>query len=342
MSHRALSVRVASSLTIVTAMAALAGGCLADAAEDGEDEREAQGTHDGRTVQLISVFDGKAVDVLGASPDENAAVIQFTAKGSDNQKWKLKSVRSNIYELVAVHSGKCLEVPSTKNGARARQASCKHTSLQQWRLRWTGDAHTLVNLASSKCLDITGFGKSDGVPLQQWSCSGNDNQAWKLKDVAGTTPPSPPPPSTDAGAPPPSTDAGAPPTSLVWRKANLTNYESYPDPGSDECVKYSGCTWAGQFAALSGKQTEAWVKAHNIASVHGKDFEKYKLHTLRLKQGSKQIDAVVYDMCADSDCSGCCTANSKETGFLIDIEKYTMERFGSGDGIVEWACLDCK
>jgi hypothetical protein len=26
---------------------------------------------------------------------------------------------------------------------------------------------------------------------------------------------------------------------------------------------------------------------------------------------------------------------------LIDIEKYTMQRFGSGDGIVDWMCLDC-
>ena len=31
----------------------------------------------------------------------------------------------------------------------------------------------------------------------------------------------------------------------------------------------------------------------------------------------------------------------RETGFLIDIEKYTMQRFGTGDGIVEWTCLDC-
>ena len=34
--------------------------------------------------------------------------------------------------------------------------------------------------------------------------------------------------------------------------------------------------------------------------------------------------------------------NSRETGFLIDVEKYTMQRFGSGDGIVEWACIDCQ
>ena len=56
-----------------------------------------------------------------------------------------------------------------------------------------------------------------------------------------------------------------------------------------------------------------------------------------------EIDATVYDECADSDCNGCCTENAHANGldFLIDIEKYTMQRFGSGDGIVDWMCLDC-
>lgn len=129
----------------------------------------------------------------------------------------------------------------------------------------------------------------------------------------------------------------------IWHKANLTHYESYPAPDSPECLEYNGCTWAGQFAFVQGKQTEEWVKQHNIIAIHSKDAKKYKLKTFRLKQGAKQIDAVVYDMCADSDCNGCCTenANAGGIGFLIDVEKYTMQRFGAEDGVVEWQCLDC-
>jgi hypothetical protein len=137
---------------------------------------------------------------------------------------------------------------------------------------------------------------------------------------------------------------GAPlplPPNAVWRKANLTNFESHPDPGSEECIRYGGCTWAGQFAFVSGKQTEAWVMNHNIAAVHARDADAYKLKTLRLRQNGRMIDVTVYDQCSDGDCNGCCTRNSSETGFLIDIEKYTMQRFGSGDGIVEFVCLDC-
>jgi len=146
--------------------------------------------------------------------------------------------------------------------------------------------------------------------------------------------------SPASGGAPAGGTAGAP-AELEWRQANLTHYESYPDPNSEECLEYNGCTWAGQFAALDGVMPEAWVMEHNIAAVHGDDFPTYRLKTLRLRQGDHEIDVVVYDYCSDGDCDGCCTANSAETGFLIDIEKYTMQRFGSGDGIVEWACLDC-
>jgi len=129
----------------------------------------------------------------------------------------------------------------------------------------------------------------------------------------------------------------------TYRQANLTNFESYPDPNSEECIRYNGCMWAGQFAFVSGKQTEQWVRDHNIAAVHEKDANTYKLKTLHLLQGTHEIDVVVYDMCSDSDCSGCCTDNAQENGlnFLIDIEKYTMQRFGSGQGIVNWRCTNC-
>jgi hypothetical protein len=129
----------------------------------------------------------------------------------------------------------------------------------------------------------------------------------------------------------------------VWHQANLTWYTSWPEPDSEECIEYNGCTWAGYFAGINGQMTEEWVSQHNIIAVHEKDFEEYRLKTFRLRMNGSTIDAVVYDMCSDSDCDGCCTENAGEIGFLIDIEKYTRERFdGNGEGVVEWTCLDCE
>lgn len=126
-------------------------------------------------------------------------------------------------------------------------------------------------------------------------------------------------------------DCGAP-----WYSANLTNYESYPDPGSEECTEYNGCQWAGQFYGLDGVQPESWVAANNIFAVHLKDWDWMGLHTVNLKQGEHFITGTVYDACSDSDCNGCCTANLGGDYFLIDIEKYTMQRFGSGSGLVQF------
>ena len=127
-------------------------------------------------------------------------------------------------------------------------------------------------------------------------------------------------------------------TSLVWKSANKTNYTSYPDPGSEECIKYNGCTWAGQFAACNGTKSEDWVAAHNIVSAFP-DFTALKLHDLCLRKGQKLIVVTVLDTCADSDCSGCCTQNKGSADELIDIESYTDARWGVPDGPVEWADL---
>ena len=146
--------------------------------------------------------------------------------------------------------------------------------------------------------------------------------------------------SSSASAPSSSSESAA---DTVWHQANLTWYTSWPEPGSEECIEYNGCTWAGYFAGVDGQMTEEWVSQHNIIAVHEKDWNQYKLKTFRLRMNGSTIDAVVYDMCSDSDCDGCCTENAGEIGFLIDIEKYTRERFdGNGDGVVEWTCLDCE
>ncbi|NMM44219.1 hypothetical protein HH303_07005 [Rhodospirillaceae bacterium KN72] len=121
-----------------------------------------------------------------------------------------------------------------------------------------------------------------------------------------------------------------------WHTARLTHYESYPVPGSAECVDYNGCAWAGQFYGLEGKRSESWVAWHNIVAVHMKDWPLLGMKVLRLRQGARTIDVRVLDACSDADCDGCCTANLGGDGYLIDIEKYTMQRFGAGDGLVDF------
>ena len=122
---------------------------------------------------------------------------------------------------------------------------------------------------------------------------------------------------------------------LIWKTAVTTNYESYPDPGSEECLIYNGCEWMGQFAMCDEVKSEAWVKSHNIVAFFPLD--NMGLHDICLKSGSKSIRVTVLDTCGDSDCGGCCTANKGNAEALIDLEKFTYQRFGVPDDTIQWA-----
>ncbi len=137
-----------------------------------------------------------------------------------------------------------------------------------------------------------------------------------------------------AGAP---SGTGCDTAGLTWKTANKTNYTSYPEPGSDECVKYSGCLYEGLFEACDKKQTLDWVKAHNIVAAF--PLAGLELHDLCLKKGDKTIVVTVYDTCGDNDCDGCCTENKGNKDELIDMESFTDARWGVPDGAIQWADL---
>jgi hypothetical protein len=305
-------------------------GCV-DAKEEAAGIEVVQEVLTADTTYLVKpVSSGKCLDVSGANSTDGAPVQQWDCHQRSNQQFRLRAAGGGSFEIVAQHSGKCLDVfqASTADGTKVQQWGCNGGDHQRWRITSKGGgAQEVKAVHSGLCLEVAGGAK--GAALQQRSCADRSSQRFKFTTVSS------------GGGPAPAPQPGDPGDGLTWRKANLTWFTSYPDPGSEECIEFNGCTWAGQFA-FAGKQSKSWVMSHNIAAVHSKDANTYKLKTLRLRKGGKQIDVTVYDMCADSDCSGCCTANSRSTGFLIDIESFTADRFGVRDGVVDWACIDCK
>jgi hypothetical protein len=334
------------ALTLALTLGGSLVACVGDLADESA-ESQAAALASG-PVSVVRKGSNKCLDVPQSSTSNGAKTQQWTCNGSGAQIFKFEDRGGGVYGVVNTNSGKCLDVSggNTSNGTAIQQWACSDSNKnQRFEVQDRGDGYVrLRNPNSGKCVDVNAASSSDGAKVQIWSCNSSDAQLWKLQAEDGGDDGSSDDDSADDGSTDDSGDGDGTNDPLVWRKANLTNFTSYPDPNSEECREYNGCTWAGQFAFVDGTQPKSWVQSHNIAAVHSRDAGAYKLKTLRLKQGSHQIDVKVYDMCADSDCSGCCTrnANAGGIGFLIDIESYTMDRFGSGDGVVEWACLDCQ
>ena len=92
------------------------------------------------------------------------------------------------YDLVARHSGKCLDITdnSAADGAVALQYTCNGGLNQQWRLQDAGDGYVrLVAQHSGKCLDVSGGSTADGAFVNQYRCTTGTNQQWLFQDQGG-------------------------------------------------------------------------------------------------------------------------------------------------------------
>jgi hypothetical protein len=98
------------------------------------------------TYTVVNQQTGKCLDVNGASTADGAAVQQWTCTGGTNQQFTARRVTysgndPHDHQLVARHSGRCVDVSgvSTAAGARVHQWTCNPvgqggTRNQTWRL----------------------------------------------------------------------------------------------------------------------------------------------------------------------------------------------------------------
>jgi len=90
------------------------------------------------------------------------------------------------YQLVARHSGKCLDVAyaSQCNGANVGRYSCNGGYNQQFRLSSTDPGFfKLVARHSGKCVDVQYGSRSDGANIQQMTCAYGYNQQFSLRST---------------------------------------------------------------------------------------------------------------------------------------------------------------
>jgi hypothetical protein len=138
------------------------------------------------------------------------------------------------------------------------------------------------------------------------------------------------------GGPSPPTSGGGGECAPGWKQASWTHYISYApccedspnyDPSADttECDLYSACDYTGQFA-YGGQKPFNWVQSNNIVAFFStyNDNTSFGNKRIRVSAAGKTVEALVLDTCADSDCDGCCTGNANPSGYLVDMEYWTV------------------
>ncbi|WP_052390319.1 RICIN domain-containing protein [Streptomyces sp. NRRL B-24484] len=73
----------------------------------------------------------------------------------------------------------------TVTGAKTVQQPVSSTAdSQKWQLSARNGSFTLTDVASGEVLDVPGNSTTDGLPLEQWTANGGDNQHWRITPTA--------------------------------------------------------------------------------------------------------------------------------------------------------------
>ncbi len=146
---------------------------------------------------LVAVHSDKCLDVTGGTgaTRNGTPIQQYDCLGSTqtNQIWSFQNEFDaadgyRYFNIVAAHSGKCLDVTggigATGNHVPVQQYDCLGSTQtnQQWRLVVLKIGLQFIARHSGKCLDVYGGtgATGNGVPVQQYDCLGitQTNQLW--------------------------------------------------------------------------------------------------------------------------------------------------------------------
>lgn len=104
----------------------------------------------------------------------------------DAETGVVSGTTASYVNLVARHSGKCVDVvnASTASNAELIQYACGTGTNQQWELRDAGGGYVqIVARHSGMCVDIASSSTADGAKAIQYPCGTGTNQQWQLSDA---------------------------------------------------------------------------------------------------------------------------------------------------------------
>ncbi|MFF1822992.1 RICIN domain-containing protein [Kribbella sp. NPDC058245] len=139
--------------------------------------------------RISSVRGGKVVDVTDCVNADGADMRTWTwNSGSPCQRWRLKPVGDDVYQLIDPSSGKAADVLgcSEENVAIVHLWTAGDSPCQRWRIEpASGGSWSIRQTTTGKSMDVGGCREDAGADLIIWPYWNGPCQRWKLDKYDG-------------------------------------------------------------------------------------------------------------------------------------------------------------
>jgi len=142
----------------------------------------------GSPVRIVAKHSGKVICIDNAETTNGARVLQWDWNETWNthRQFRLEWKGWRYFRLIAVHSGKVLDVPGSSHDSEVPIIQYQSTeNYNQWfRLDPVGGGYVrIVAKHSGKVLDVHGGSTTNGAVIQQHHWLGGNNEQWRLEPV---------------------------------------------------------------------------------------------------------------------------------------------------------------
>lgn len=132
--------------------------------------------------EISNIRSGKVLDL---DRNDQTTVIQFSARGTDNQTWFIRPAGNGFFFLRNGMNGYALDAGWARNSTPVRGMPFNGGDSQQWRFEVGKDGNALVVSRLGRTLDIPNGAHDDGVRVQVYDPNGDSNQRFFFRRIGG-------------------------------------------------------------------------------------------------------------------------------------------------------------
>ena len=136
-----------------------------------------------------SIDKNYAINVANASNADEANISLYKYSGFDNQKFKLKHLGNDIYQITSVQSGKALDVyaASKEVESNVEQYTANSGSNQKWKIQKNSDnTYSLISQCNGLYIDVYQVIAENGRNIQMYTGNKGKGQKFYFEEIPAT------------------------------------------------------------------------------------------------------------------------------------------------------------